>query len=92
MNDFSADPAQGKAARIAGFMFLLIVIGWTLNWIFIDSRLHGSGNVMAASDAILAHEQLFRVGLANELLFSISGMDTSGIHWRNVSRISGAEY
>jgi len=74
MTDFNVDPAQVKAAKIAGLMFLLIVVGWTLNWVFVDSRLHGSANVMAASDAILAHEQLFRIGLANELLFSISGM------------------
>jgi hypothetical protein len=74
MTDFTVDPAQGKAAKIAGFMFLLIVIGWTLNWIFVDSRLHGAGNVMATANTIMAHEQLFRIGLANELIFSISGM------------------
>jgi hypothetical protein len=74
MTDFTADPAQRQAAKIAGFMFLLIVIGWTLNWIFVDSRLHGTGNVMAAANAIMAHELLFRIGMANELIFSISGM------------------
>ena len=74
MTDFTVDPAQRKAAKIAGFMFLLIVIGWTLNWIFVDSRLHGTGNVMAAANAIMAHELLFRIGMANELIFSISGM------------------
>ena len=74
MTDFTADPAQRKAAKIAGFMFLLIVIGWTLNWIFVDSRLHGTGNVMAAANTIMANELLFRIGMANELIFSISGM------------------
>lgn len=74
MTEFTADPAQRKAAKIAGFMFLLIVTGWTLNWIFVDSRLHGTKNVMAAANAIMAHELLFRIGMANELIFSISGM------------------
>jgi hypothetical protein len=74
MTDFTADPAQGKAAKTAGFMFLLIVIGWTLNWIFVASRLHGSGDVMATADTVMAHELLFRIGMANELIFSISGM------------------
>jgi hypothetical protein len=74
VTDFNVDAAQSKAAKIAGFMFLLIVTGWTLNWIFVDSRLHGTGNAMAAAEAIMAHERLFRIGLANELIFSISGM------------------
>ncbi len=74
MTEFGVDPAQDKAAKIAGFLFLLIVIGWTLNWIFVDSRLHGSGSAMDAAGAVMAHEQLFRIGLANELIFSIGGM------------------
>jgi hypothetical protein len=74
MIELTVDPALRKAAKIAGFLFLLIVIGWTLNWIFVDSRLHGAGNVMATASAIMTHEQLFRIGLANELIFSISGM------------------
>jgi hypothetical protein len=63
-----------KIARIAGFMFLLIVIGWTLNWIFVDSKIHAAGNVMATVNKIMANELLFRIGIANELIFSISGM------------------
>ena len=74
MAGFTGDSAQRNAAKIAGFMFLLIVTGWTLNWIFVDSRLHGTGNVMEAANAIMAHELLFRIGMANELIFSISGM------------------
>jgi hypothetical protein len=55
-------------------MFLLIVIGWTLNWIFVDSKIHAAGNVMATVNKIMANELLFRIGIANELIFSISGM------------------
>jgi hypothetical protein len=74
MTKHAVDPSLGKAAKIAGSLFLLIVTGWTLNWIFVDSRLHGSGSAMDAAGAVMAHEQLFRIGLANELIFSISGM------------------
>ena len=74
MTDYNVDSSQRKAAKIAGFMFLLIVIGWTLNWIFVDSKLQGVGNAMATANNIRAHELLFRIGMANELIFSISGM------------------
>jgi hypothetical protein len=74
MTKHAVDPSLGKAAKIAGSLFLLIVTGWTLNWIFVDSRLHGYGSAMDAAGAVMAHEQLFRIGLANELIFSISGM------------------
>jgi hypothetical protein len=63
-----------KIARIAGFMFLLIVTGWTLNWIFVDSKIHAAGNVMATVNNIMANELLFRIGIANELIFSIFGI------------------
>jgi hypothetical protein len=74
MTNSAVDSSQRKAAKIAGCMFLLIVIGWILNWTFVDSKFHGAGNVMATADTIMAHELLFRIGMANELIFSISGM------------------
>ncbi len=67
MTSHDVDASRRKAAKIAGFMFLLIVVGWTLNWVFVESRLRAAGNVMAK-------ELLFRIGLADELLFSIAGM------------------
>jgi hypothetical protein len=74
MTNNIVDSSQRKAAKIAGFMFLLIVTGWTLHWIFVDSRLHAAGNVMATAKNIMANELLFRIGIADELIFSISGM------------------
>ena len=74
MTNLAVDSSQRKAAKIAGFMFLLIVTGWTLHWIFVDSRLHAEGNVMATVNNIMANELLFRIGIANELIFSIGGI------------------
>jgi hypothetical protein len=67
------ETSQRKAARIAGIFFLFIVIGWTLNWIFVDSKLIITGNVTSTINNIIAHEWLFRFGITNELIFSISG-------------------
>jgi hypothetical protein len=89
MTDLTNEPDQRRAAKIAGFMFLLIVIGWTLNWVFVDSRLHGPGSVMAAADAVLAHEQLFRIGLANELLLSVSGVVLAWALYRMLRPVNG---
>jgi hypothetical protein len=74
MTDYTVDSSQRKAAKVAGFMFLLIVIGWTLNWIFVDAKLHVAGNAMATVNNIMANELLFRIGIANELVFSIGGI------------------
>lgn len=74
MTNYAVDSTRRNAAKIAGVMFLLIVIGWTLNWIFVESKFHGAGNIMATANNIMAHELLFRIGMANELIFSISGM------------------
>jgi hypothetical protein len=68
-----AEPSQYKATKIAGFFFLFIVIGWTLNWMFIDAKINVAGNVTATANNIMANELLVRVGIFNEMLFSISG-------------------
>ena len=74
MTNYAADTSQRKAARVAGFMFLFIVIGWILNWTFVDSKLIAAGNVTATVNNIMANELLFRIGITNELIFSISGV------------------
>ncbi|NJD54012.1 MAG: DUF4386 domain-containing protein [Candidatus Methanoperedens sp.] len=68
------EASQRKAAKVAGLMFLFIVIGWTLNWTLIDSKLIVAGNVTATVNNIMANELLFRIGITNQLIFSISGV------------------
>lgn len=74
MTNHVADTSQRIAAKVAGFMFLFIVIGWILNWTFVDSKLAVAGNVTATVNNIMANELLFRIGITNELIFSISGV------------------
>jgi hypothetical protein len=74
MTNTKADTSQHKAAKAAGFIFLFIVTGWILNWTFIDSKLHVTGNVLTTVNNIMANELLFRIGIINELIFSVSGM------------------
>jgi MFS family permease len=74
MTNYAADTSQRKAAKVAGFMFLFIVIGWILNWTLVDSKLTVAGNVTATVNNIMANELLFRIGITNELIFSIGGV------------------
>ncbi len=74
MTNYNIETSQHKAARVAGFIFLFIVTGWILNWTLVESRLAVIGDATAAVKNIMANEQLFRIGIANELIFAISGI------------------
>ncbi len=74
MPGHTEEASQRKAAKVAGLMFLFIVIGWTLNWTLVDSKLIVAGNVTATVNNIMANELLFRIGITNQLIFSISGV------------------
>lgn len=67
------EKSQRKAAKVAGFIFLFIVLGWILNWTFVDSKLMIAGNGTATVNNIIDNEWLFRVGITNELILSVSG-------------------
>jgi hypothetical protein len=74
MPGHTEEASQRKAAKVAGLMFLFIVIGWTLNWTLVDSKLIVAGNATATVNNIIANELLFRIGITNQLIFSISGV------------------
>jgi hypothetical protein len=64
--------SQTKAAKVAGFMYLM---GMTVS-IFVELYLRGSlivtGNALATADNIMAHETLFRVAIVLDLLTYLS--------------------
>jgi len=74
MTSYAIDTTQRKAAKVAGCIFLFIVIGWILHWVFVDSKLYVKGNVAATINNIMANELLFRIGITDELIFSIGGI------------------
>ncbi len=54
--------------RIAGFLYLLLVVFAPLRLIYIPSKLFVHGNATATANNIAAHELLFRLGIATDLL------------------------
>ena len=67
------DKSQKFAAKVAGFMFLFILVDVIINWI-IFSKFIVKGNAIATTNKILINEFLFRIGIANELILSISAI------------------
>jgi hypothetical protein len=56
-----------KNARIAGFLYLLLVIAGPLRLMYIPSTLFVHGNASATANNIAAHETLFRLGIVGDL-------------------------
>ena len=54
--------------RVAGFLYLLLVVFAPLRLIYIPSKLFVHGNATATASNIAAHELLFRLGIATDLL------------------------
>lgn len=65
------DSSQQKAAKIAGFIFLLAFIVPTLNWTFVLSKFNIGTNASATANNILDSELLFRLGMTIELLMPV---------------------
>jgi hypothetical protein len=53
--------------RIAGFLYLLLVVAAPVRLIYIPSALFVRGNATATVNNIAAHELLFRLGIVSDL-------------------------
>jgi hypothetical protein len=53
--------------RVAGFLYLVLVVAAPLRLIYIPSKLFVHGNATATASNIAAHELLFRLGIVSDL-------------------------
>src|SRR5215467_6455627 len=60
--------ALSKDARVAGLLYILASAVGVLRLIYIPSKLFVYGNATATAANVAAHEALFRLGIASELL------------------------
>jgi hypothetical protein len=56
-------------ARVAGFLYLIVIVGGIFAEIFVRGRLVVHGDAAATAHNILAHELLYRLGFAVEVFY-----------------------
>lgn len=66
-----ADSSPRVYARIAGFVYVLIIVIGVLKGVFVDTKLIEPGNDAATASNILTHELLFRFGFAGEMILFV---------------------
>ena len=57
--------------RIAGLWYLLLILLGPLRLIYIPAKLFVSGDAIATIHNIAAHERLFRLGIADDLIAAL---------------------
>jgi len=65
------DESQRKAARVAGFAYLFSLAIEMVSEFRIKPHLFVAGNAAETARNILAHEQLFRLGVACDLIYAV---------------------
>ncbi len=73
MEDSSAERTQRLYARVAGFMYLWLIITDLFGLLTI-SRIVGSGTFAEAAKRVVESEHLYRVALCSELVESVSAV------------------
>jgi len=63
--------STSRNARVAGFLYLLLILTAPLRLLFIPSKLFVRGDARATADNIAAHETLFRLGIVGDLLCGV---------------------
>ena len=61
-----------KAARFAGLLYVLSCLPAPFSLIYVPNTLIVPGNATATASKILAHESMFRLGMAGEVITSIA--------------------
>jgi hypothetical protein len=74
MTDRAAETSPRLKARIAGLLYLIVIVAGIFAEILVRGRLVVSGDAAATAHNILAHEQLFRWGFAAELIAGLCVM------------------
>jgi hypothetical protein len=64
--------ANSKTARVAGLLYLIIIVAGIFAFAFVRDSLVVQGDATATADKITASESLFRVGIASDLVMIIS--------------------
>jgi hypothetical protein len=72
MTNRTAEPSLRKTARIAGLLYLMIIVAGIFAEFAVRSNLIVAGDAAATADNIMASEGLFRLGIAGDLIMIMS--------------------
>ena len=59
------DESRAKAAKVVGLTYLLAIVPAVFAEFYVSSQLMVSGNAAQTALNVMAHERLFRLGIAN---------------------------
>lgn len=65
---FNVDESQRKAAKVAGALYLFTILTANLTEFYVRQQIMVPGDAVKTAGNIAAHEQLFRLGIAGDLL------------------------
>jgi hypothetical protein len=68
-------------ARIAGFLYLIVIVGGMFAELFVRGRLVVHGDAAATAHNILAHQMLYRWGFAVELFYCVCNVPVTVIFY-----------
>ena len=70
MTNSIGDMSQGKAARVAGFLYLIYIVVFAASS-FVQGKPIVGGNAPATARNLMASDWLFRIGITSELLAAL---------------------
>jgi len=62
---------RNRDARIAGFLYLLSIIGGVFALLYVPDKIVVSGDAIATAQNIRVHEMLFRLGMAGDIVVGV---------------------
>jgi hypothetical protein len=76
-----AETSPQLQARIAGFLYLVVIVGGIFAEIFVRGRLVVHGDAAATAHNIMAHQMLYRWGFAVELFYCVCNVPVTIIFY-----------
>lgn len=90
MTNRIADISPRKAARVAGLLYLIIIIAGIFAEFFVRQSLIVPGDAVATADNIMASEGLFRLGIAGDLIMIMSDVTLAVVFYVLLKPVSSS--
>lgn len=89
MTNRTVETSPQVYARIAGFLYLIVIVLGMFAELFVRGQMIVSGDAAATARNILAHEQLYRAGFALSTIYLACNMPLALIFYRLFKNVNG---